>query len=85
MLGYLRMFYQFTKPPVHFNPSNLAKIEADAASQLELKDLQTKYNLVFEQKQNEIRTMVTALNSENELMVNQSQIALKGLNEQDVN
>lgn len=78
------MFYQFTKPPVHFNPSNLAKIEADAASQLELKDLQTKYNLVFEQKQNEIRTMVTALNSENELMVNQSQIALKGLNEQDV-
>ncbi|MFK8007220.1 MAG: sodium:solute symporter [Saprospiraceae bacterium] len=77
------MFYQFTKPPVHFNPSNLAKIETDAASQEELRDLQTKYDVVFEQKQNEIRTMVSALNSDDESTINQSQIALKSLNDQD--
>ena len=47
------MFYQFTQPPVHFNPSNLAKIEADATSQGELRDLQTKYDVLFEQKQND--------------------------------
>lgn len=77
------MFYQFTQPPVHFNPSNLAKIEADAASQNELRDLQTKYTEVFTQKQNEIRTMVSALNSDDELSINQSQIALKSLNQED--
>lgn len=77
------MFYQFTKPPVHFNPSNLAKIEADATSQGELRDLQTKYDAVFEQKQNEIRTMVSALNSDDETTINQSQIALKNLNKED--
>jgi SSS family solute:Na+ symporter len=79
------MFYQFTKPPVHFNPSNLAKIEADAASQGALRDLQTKYDVVFEKKQTEIRTMVAALNSEDQLTINQSQIALKDLNVQDIN
>ena len=77
------MFYQFTKPPVHFNPSNLAKIEADPASQEELQDLQTKYDVVFEEKQTEIRTMVSALNSDNQVAINQSQIALKSLNDQD--
>ncbi|MFK7771286.1 MAG: sodium:solute symporter [Saprospiraceae bacterium] len=77
------MFYQFTKPPVHFNPSNLAKIETDAASQEQLRDLQTKYDVVFEQKQTEIRTMVSALDSDDQSTINQSQIALKELNDQD--
>jgi len=77
------MFYQFTKPPVHFNPSNLAKIEIDAESQEALRDLQTKYDVVFEKKQTEIRTMVAALNSDDESTINQSQIALKSLNDQD--
>lgn len=77
------MFYQFTKPPMHFNPSNLAKIEKDAASQGELRDLQTKYDNLFVKKQTEIRAMVSALKSEDESTINQSQIALKSLNNQD--
>jgi len=77
------MFYQFTKPPIHFNPSNLAKIELDATSNEELKTLQLQFDDVFAKKQTEIRTMVSALQSDNDATINQSQIALKSLNEQD--
>jgi len=77
------MFYQFTKPPIHFNPSNLAKIEADATSKAELDALQIQFDDVFEKKQTAINTMVTALQSDNETTITQSQVELKLLNEQD--
>ena len=77
------MFYQFTKPPIHFNPSNLAKIEQDASTKEDLKTLQLQFDDVFAKKQTEIRTLVSAFQSENEATINQSQIALKSLNDQD--
>ena len=77
------MFYQFTKPPIHFNPSNLAKIEQDASTKEDLKTLQLQFDDVFAKKQTEIRTMVSALESDDDAIINQSQIALKSLNDQD--
>ncbi len=77
------MFYQFTKPPIHFNPSNLAKIEQDATSSAELKTLQLQFDDVFTKKQTEIKTMVSALQSDDEATISQSQVALKSLNTQD--
>lgn len=70
------MFYQFTKPPIHFNPANLAKIEADAESKEELAQLQVEFNDVFEKKQRAIRTMISSMDSGNETEINQSQVAL---------
>jgi len=77
------MFYQFTKPPIHFNPSNLAKIEQDASSREDLQTLQLQFDDIFAKKQTEIRTMVAALESDNDAIINQSQVALKSLNDQD--
>ena len=77
------MFYQFTQPPIHFNPSNLEKISKDAASQKQLQNLQIEFDDVFSQKQKEIRTMVVALNSNDESSIHQSQIALKTLTVKD--
>ncbi|MEM6966453.1 MAG: sodium:solute symporter [Bacteroidota bacterium] len=77
------MFYQFTKPPIHFNPSNLAKIEADAASQSKLQALQIQFDDVFEKKQTAIQNMVTSLEAGDEAAITQSQTTLKTFNDQD--
>ena len=79
------MFYQFQKPPIHFNPSNVEILKEDTQSSQQLAQLQTQFDEVFEQKQVAIRSLVTALNSENETAIQQSQVNLNTLNEQDVN
>jgi len=50
-----------------------------------LAQLQTQFDEVFEQKQVAIRSLVTAMDSENETTIQQSQFNLNALNEQDAN
>lgn len=77
------MFYQFTKPPIHFNPANLTKLEQDATTQPKLAALQLQFDEVFEKKQAAIHSMVAELDAGDEVKIGASQILLKNYNDQD--
>lgn len=77
------MFYQFTKPPIHFNSANLSKIVEDADSKEELAQLQLQFDDVFEKKQTAIHTMITSMDEGNEAQITQSQTELKKYKFQD--
>jgi len=77
------MFYQFTKPPIHFNPANLEKIQADVVAKDSLNELQVQFDEVFEQKQNEIKTLVSAFKTEDQTVISNSKEQLLLLNKRD--
>ena len=79
------MFYQFQKPPIHFNPSNVEILKEDPQSKQELAQLQTQFDKVFEEKQVAIRSLVTAMDSGNKATIQQSQVNLNTLNQSDIN
>jgi solute:Na+ symporter, SSS family len=56
------VFYQFTQPPIFFNDAARQKVyESQYAS--EMVELEEKYALVFEEKQQNLKEMVAAINS----------------------
>ncbi len=57
------VFFQFTKPPVHFNENNIEKVENSIYAS-ELRDLETAYADVFDNKQQEIRSMINAIDAD---------------------
>ena len=73
------MFYQFQKPPIHFNPSNVEILKNDPPSNEALAKLQIQFDDVFEQKQVAIRSLVTAMDSKNESAIQQSQLNLNSV------
>ena len=62
------MFYQFERPPVHFNNANVDKIK-NTAYYDDYQNLETKYNEVFDAKQGEIRNLITAIHTEDEAQI----------------
>ena len=77
------LFFQFTKAPIHFNSANLKKIET-GTYQSDLNDLQTKYDVVFNKKQQEIRALVTAINADNTNQIQAAQSRIDALMEEDL-
>lgn len=69
------IFFQFTQAPIHFNQANLNKIE----NQVQLAELQTEYDLVFEEKQAAIRGLITNIDQENEVAITSSQVTINTL------
>lgn len=59
------IFYQFEKPPVHFNNANIDKIK-NTEYYDDYQDLEAKYDQVFEAKQGEIRNLIQAIHTEDE-------------------
>ncbi len=76
------LFFQFTKPPIHFNKANLDKVE-NSTYQVELEQYQSDFDAVFEKKEAEIRNLVNAINSENTAEITQSQSRISSLMRQD--
>lgn len=66
------VFYQFNQPPVFFNEAAKSKVYATAYAD-ELRTLETKYSQIFEQKQEAVQGLVTALKTENEQAIATSQ------------
>lgn len=59
------VFFQFNEPPVHFNKANLEKLK-DTPAEIRLNELQLQYQDVFEQKQTQVRQLLSALEQANE-------------------
>lgn len=62
------VFYQFNQPPVFFNEGTKSKVYATAHAD-ELRSLETKYNDIFEQKQQAVHGLVDALKTEDEAAI----------------
>lgn len=62
------VFFQFTKPPIHYNNANL-EIVAKSQYAGDLATLQQQYDANFEAKKESVNQLVAAINSENEAAI----------------
>ncbi len=62
------VFFQFTKPPVHYNEANLIKVERSAWAG-ELHALEKAFDQVFEEKEAAIRQLVAAIDAGDEARI----------------
>ena len=77
------MFYQFEKPPIHFNPSNVERISASSAYQDQYDQHQADYDRVYVQKQSAIRSLLSALEADDDAQATAVQGELIALDTQD--
>lgn len=77
------MFYQFTKPPVHFNPGNMAILENSADYRDSLATVERQFDEVFQLKQEKIRELIQAMDTDNEVAVATAQSELQVLDRRD--
>ena len=76
------VFYQYTMPPIHFNPENLARLETPQYKTA-LTDLQTKQTQIFETKKIEVDNLISAAHSGNTEGVEISKFKIKDLAKED--
>lgn len=77
------MFYQFEKPPIHFHPGNVAQLNSNEIYRAELNTYQATFDEVYELKQSNIRSLLQAIESNNEQRVAELQTTLVDLDQQD--
>lgn len=73
------VFYQFVQPPIFFNKVEKQKAEHSIYAE-ELKTIENQYTVVFNEKKQEIKKLVNAVNAENEaevLIAKKSVVALQ--------
>lgn len=77
------IFFQFVQPPIHFNKSNLAKLEAATTYQPRFDSLKQEYNEVFEKKQNAVLHLVDALHQDDPTAIEQAKAGVLEMEQQD--
>ena len=63
------VFYQFVAPPLFFNSIEVANIKSSSYAE-EYQQLEMKFDYVHKKKQNQIRGMLAAIKSDNDLELN---------------
>ncbi len=76
------MFYQFTPPPLHFNRGNVDNIEQSSYAPA-YKQLETDYQLVYQEKQTAIKDLMLAIEQEDETAIQAAQTQVKTYFQQD--
>lgn len=77
------MFFQFAKPPIHFNEANIEKLEGSVALQSEYQELQDRHTVIFEERQQEIRNLIGALRNDDQEEISEAQLNVETLLAQD--
>jgi len=77
------MFYQFEKPPIHFNPSNVDRISASTTYQELYDGYQADFDEIYTEKQTAIRDMLSAIEINNDAQVSTIQSQLINLDTRD--
>lgn len=60
------VFYLFVQPPIHFNKSNLTRLQSDPEWNTELTKVQQEYDAIFQQKEQATMALIEALRSGDE-------------------
>ena len=76
------VFFQFTKPPLHYNEANVLKLQ-DTEYQSQYDALLKQQNQLFELKQTEMRSLIAAIESNNENEIAFVQESVKNLLKED--
>ena len=76
------LFYQFNQPPVHFNNANTALLEESAYSE-EYQAYQDEHTAIFNAKQAEIQSLLSAMEQDDQLAIQGSRERLAELTEED--
>ncbi|MBK7869879.1 MAG: sodium:solute symporter [Saprospiraceae bacterium] len=76
------VFFQFNRPPIHFNNANVEKIK-NTAIENRYNELDQQHATLFAQQQVEMRQLLDAIEQNNEVAVNQAQTRIETLRSQD--
>lgn len=77
------MFFQFTKPPIHYNQSNTEQIlQTEYAGQFQ--NYQESFDKIHTQKQKAIRNLIAAFDQKEEQAIAEAQSRVKVLQSKDV-
>lgn len=77
------MFFQFTKPPIHFNPANVEILNSKTEYRDSLALVQANFDQVFEQKKAQISTMIAAIDQEDDVQIASAKKELNVLDRRD--
>lgn len=72
------VFFQFQQPPIHFNEANLERM-AGTPFQDSLDQLQTQYDILFEERKGEIQGMLQGIRADEDATITASQTQLENL------
>lgn len=76
------VFFQFNRPPIHFNNANVEKLENTAAAS-RYDELDQQHATLFAEQQVVMRQLLEGLDQNNEAIVDQSQARIQELRSQD--
>jgi SSS family solute:Na+ symporter len=72
------VFFQFSKPPVHFNTANVLVLEQSENAQA-YRELETRHEAIFEEKQIAIQGLISAMRQGDEAATEQSRSEVRQL------
>jgi len=76
------IFFQYNRPPVHFNSANLEKIEGTAYED-DLAEQEQQHTAIFDERQGVIQNMVGAIRQDDEAAISAAQGQIAALDAQD--
>ncbi|MEO1257683.1 MAG: sodium:solute symporter [Bacteroidota bacterium] len=78
------LFFQFSKPPIHYNKANLAKLEASDTYRPQVEDIKQEFDGVFQKKQQEVINLVNAQQQQDELAIQSARAKVMDLNDKEL-
>jgi uncharacterized sodium:solute symporter family permease YidK len=78
------LFFQFTKPPIHYNKANLTKLEASDTYRPKVDAIKEEFTGVFEEKQQEVLKLVEAQKQQDQAAIQTATVKVKDLNEKEL-
>lgn len=77
------IFFLFVKPPIHFNTANLAIVKENPVTAPQLESLEATYDDLFIQREAAVNSMITALDTEDEIAIDATTERLEALQTAD--
>jgi len=77
------LFFQFTKPPVHYNKANMVKLEESDRYRPKMEEIEQEFDGLFQEKKQEVLRLVDAQKRQDETAIQTATNKVKGLNDQE--
>ena len=77
------IFFQFVKPPIHYNRGNLSQLEKSETFKPQLDSLEKQYDAVFQEKEKEVLGLVGAMKQDDAAQIASSKEKVMALNQQE--
>lgn len=78
------LFFQFSKPPIHYNKANLNKLEASDTYRPKVDDIKTEFDGVFQEKQQAVLQLVEAQKQQDDQAIQTATAKVKDFNDKEL-